>query len=112
MSDPKFIHLRVHTAYSLSLGTIKIPALIEKLKAQNIPAVAVTDTANMFGAKAFSSYAKDGGIKPILGCQFYLKNSDSDDVFKTKGKEVKRDKLVLLVMNSKGYENISKLMKI
>lgn len=111
MQDPKFIHLRVHTAYSLSSGTIKIPTLIEKLKTQNIPAVAVTDTANMFGAKAFSSYAKDGGIKPILGCQFYLRNSDSDDVFKSKGKEVKRDKLVLLVMNKTGYENISKLMK-
>ena len=111
MQDPKFIHLRVHTAYSLSSGTIQVPALMKKLCEQNVPAVAMTDTANMFGAKAFSMYASSNGIKPILGCQFYLKNSDMDNLLKTKGKPVERDKLVLLVMNDIGYLNISKLMK-
>ena len=111
MQDPKFIHLRVHTAYSLSSGTIQVPVLMKKLCEQNVPAVAMTDTANMFGGKAFSSYASSSGIKPILGCQFYLRNSDADDLLKTKGKVVERDKLVLLVMNETGYKNISKLMK-
>ncbi|MBQ2811059.1 MAG: DNA polymerase III subunit alpha [Alphaproteobacteria bacterium] len=111
MQNPKFIHLRVHSAYSLSSGTIQVPALMKKLQAQNVPAIAMTDTANMFGAKAFSKYAADNGIKPILGCQFYLRNTDSDDILKSKGKEIKRDKLVLLVMNATGYTNISKLMK-
>ena len=111
MQNPKFIHLRVHSAYSLSSGTIQVPALMKKLQAQNVPAIAMTDTANMFGAKAFSKYAADNGIKPILGCQFYLRNTDSDDILKSKGKELKRDKLVLLVMNATGYTNISKLMK-
>lgn len=111
MKDPKFVHLRVHTAYSLSEGAIKVPALIHKLHENNIPAIAVTDTGNMFGAKAFSSYASGEGVKPILGCQFYLRNPDMDDLLRTKGKEVVRDKIVLLVMNSTGYENIMKLMK-
>ena len=111
MQEPKFIHLRVHTAYSLSSGTIKVPVLMNKLKELNVPAVAMTDTANMFGAKAFSSSAADNGIKPILGCQFYLRNQDADDLLKTKGKQPQRDKLVLLVMNDVGYLNISKLMK-
>lgn len=111
MQDPKFVHLRVHTAYSLSEGAIKVPALIHKLHEQNIPAIAVTDTANMFGGKAFSAYASGEGIKPILGCQFYVRNIDADDLLKTKGRAVERDKLVLLVMNQTGYENIMKLMK-
>ena len=111
MEDPKFIHLRVHTAYSLSEGAIQVPALIHKLKASNIPAVAITDSGNMFGAKAFSKYAAEDGVKPILGCQFYVRNPDADDLLRTKGKEVQRDKLILLVMNKTGYENIMKLMK-
>lgn len=111
MQDPKFIHLRVHTAYSLSEGAIKIADLIHYLHDKNIPAIAVTDTGNMFGAKAFSKYASDEGVKPILGCQFYIRNPDADDLLRTKGKEVQRDKLILLVMNKIGYENIMKLMK-
>lgn len=111
MQDPKFVHLRVHTAYSLSEGAIKVPALIHKLHEQNIPAIAVTDTGNMFGGKAFSTYASSEGVKPILGCQFYVRNLDADNPLKTKGRTVERDKLVLLVMNSVGYENIMKLMK-
>ncbi len=111
MNNPKFVHLRVHTAYSLSEGAIKVPVLIHRLCENNVPAVAITDTGNMFGAKAFSKYASDEGIKPILGCQFYIRNSDADNLLLTKGKEVARDKLVLLVMNATGYENIVKLMK-
>lgn len=111
MTEPKFIHLRVHTAYSLSEGAIKVSDLIHKLQEMNMPAVAMTDTGNMFGGKAISAYASEGGIKPILGCQFYLKNPDSDDILKSKGRALERDKLVLLVQNETGYQNIMKLMK-
>ena len=112
MAEPKFIHLRVHTAYSLSEGAMKVPALMHKLHEQKIPAVALTDTANMFGGKAFSSYAASEGIKPILGCQFYLRNPDADDVLKSKGRTIEPDKIVLLVMNAEGYANIMHLMKL
>ena len=71
MADPQFIHLRVHSAYSLSEGAMKMPALVANIQKLGFPAVAVTDTANMFGAKAFSHMAPDAGIKPILGCQYY-----------------------------------------
>ncbi len=111
MTDPKFIHLRVHTAYSLSEGAIKIGDLIARLKEMGMPAVAMTDTGNMFGGKAFSAYASADGIKPILGCQFFLKNPDCDDILKSKGKALERDKFILLVQNEQGYKNIMKLMK-
>ena len=111
MAEPKFIHLRVHTAYSLSEGAMKVPALMHRLHEQGVPAIALTDTANMFGGKAFSKYASDEGIKPILGCQFYLRNPDADDVLKSKGRIIEPDKIVLLVMNAEGYANIMHLMK-
>ena len=112
MAEPKFIHLRVHTAYSLSEGAMKVPALVHRLHEMNVPAIAVTDTANMFGGKAFSKYASDEGIKPILGCQFYLRNPDADDVLKSKGRIIEPDKIVLLVQNDTGYANIMHLMKL
>lgn len=111
MAEPKFVHLRVHTAYSLSEGAIQVPALIHKCHDKGIAAIAVTDTANMFGGKAFSKYAGEEGVKPILGCQFYLRNPDADDPLKSKGKIIDPDKIVLLVMNADGYANIMKLMK-
>ena len=106
MPAPKFVHLRVHTAYSLSEGAIQVPKLIHKLHDMGIGAVALTDTANMFGGKAISKYAKEEGIKPILGCQFYLRNPDADDVLKSKGKIIEPDKIVLLCMNAKGYATL------
>ena len=110
MTDPQFIHLRVHSAYSLSEGAMKMPALVANVQKLGFPAVAVTDTANMFGAKAFSHMAPDAGIKPILGCQFFLRNADADDMLKSKGRTVEPDKIVLLVQNEQGYANIMKLM--
>ncbi len=109
--DPKFIHLRVHTAYSLSLGAIKIDDLIGRLVQMNMPAVGMTDKGNLFGGKAISTYAPASGIKPILGCEFCLRNSDSDDILKSKGKTLPGDKFILLVKNKTGYENMMKLMK-
>ena len=112
MAGPKFVHLRIHTAYSLSEGAMKIPALVKRLAEMNMPAFAMTDTANMFGGKALSKFAADAGIKPILGCQFYLRNADSDDLLKSKGQIIEPDKIILLVMNEVGYMNIMHLMKL
>lgn len=111
MAEPKFVHLRVHTAYSLSEGAILVPKLIHYLHDNGIPAVAVTDTGNLFCGKALSKYAADEGVKPILGCQFFLRNPDADDVLKSKGRTVEPDKIIILVMNEDGYKNIMKLMK-
>ena len=97
--EPKFVHLRVHTAYSLSEGAMQVPALMHKCKDRGIAAIAITDNANMFGCKAFSKYASDEGIKPILGCQFNLRNPDADNPLKSKGKVIEPDKIILLVRN-------------
>ena len=69
---PRFIHLRVHTEYSLLEGAVrlkKLPGLCDKM---NMPAIAVTDTNNMFAALEFSVSAKGAGVQPIVGCQLSL----------------------------------------
>lgn len=110
MIEPQFIHLRVHSAYSLLEGAMKMPALTKKIADMGFPAVAVTDTATMFGAKAFSKMAPQNGVKPILGTQMYLRNPDADNALKSKGRIVEPDKIVLLIQNKTGYMNIIKLM--
>ena len=111
MSAPKFVHLRVHSAYSLSEGAILVPKLIHYMHDHNIPAIAITDTANLFCGKALSKYASDEGVKPILGTQFFLRNPDADDLLKSKGRVIEPDKIIILVMNETGYKNLMHLMK-
>ena len=84
MSHADFVHLRVHTAYSLSEGAIKIADLIKLCRGDAMPAVGVTDFWNMFGALEFSLAAAGAGVQPILGCpgltrrrQFALMDSRS-----------------------------------
>ena len=110
MIDPQFIHLRVHSAYSLLEGAMKMDKLVSKAVDMGYPAIAVTDTATMFGAKAFSHMAPEKGLKPILGTQMYLRNPDADDPLKSKGRVVEPDKIVLLIQNKTGYMNTIKLM--
>ena len=111
MLTPEFIHLRVHTAYSLSEGAIKIPQLIDLCREHDMPAVGVTDTNNMFGALEFSMAAADAGIQPIIGCQIDVRSSQSGDwdVDKDNGRGI-YEKLVLLVQNEAGYQNLMELV--
>ena len=111
MPEPKFINLRVHTAYSLSLGATTVPALTKKLKALNVPACAITDRGNLFGGKAFSKYASDAGIKPILGSELCLHNDDSDNILLSKGREQDPDRIIILVKNENGYASLMKLFR-
>ena len=79
MSFADFVHLRVHSAYSLSEGAIKPKQLVELARRQQMPAVAVTDTGNLFGAMEFAGYAKDAGIQPITGCLMSVTRPDEPD---------------------------------
>ncbi|MDJ1016802.1 MAG: DNA polymerase III subunit alpha [Paracoccaceae bacterium] len=104
-STPRFIHLRLHTEYSLLEGAIrlkKLPGLCEKA---GMPAVAVTDTNNMFAALEFSVSAMGAGVQPILGCQM--------DVAYDKAAPGEREKppapIVLLAQNRDGYESLMRL---
>ena len=72
MNNPRFIHLRTHSAYSLLEGAVDLKRLIALAKAADMPAIAVTDTGNMFGALEFSEYAAKAGLQPIIGCQLAL----------------------------------------
>src|SRR6201991_3046102 len=78
MPHADFVHLRVHSAYSLSEGAIAPKALAELAKRNEMPAVAVTDTGNLFGAMEFANYAKEAGVQPITGCLLGIARPDQD----------------------------------
>nr|WP_096176526.1 DNA polymerase III subunit alpha [Cohaesibacter sp. ES.047] len=77
-SDLKFLHLHVHSAYSLLEGALPVGKLIKTAKAAEMPAVAITDTRNLFGALEFSQKAAGEGLQPILGCQVEVDFHDGD----------------------------------
>jgi DNA polymerase-3 subunit alpha len=106
MPHADFIHLRVHSAYSLSEGAITPKALAELAKRAEMPAVAVTDTGNLFGAMEFAGYAKDAGVQPITGCLLGLARPDQDP---HAIKQAPPDRLVLLAQSEAGYRNLMKL---
>ncbi|MEX2615987.1 MAG: DNA polymerase III subunit alpha [Alphaproteobacteria bacterium] len=107
MSHADFVHLRVHDAFSLSEGAIKIPDLIKLTKRQQMPAVGVADTGNLFGALEFSLAAREAGIQPIIGCQIAVKR-EIDMPHGAVGVGV--DWLVLLVQSQEGYRNLLALV--
>jgi len=103
----QFVHLHVHTQYSLLDGAIRLPDLIAKAKEFGMPAVTMTDHGNLFGVIEFYEMAIANNLKPIIGCEVYL----SGDHKKKAGKE-KLAHLLLLVENEIGYRNLLKLVSI
>ena len=71
-----FVHLRVHTAYSLSAGAIRIKELAALCRARQMPAVAITDAGNLFGALEFATACTDAGVQPIIGCEIALAGAE------------------------------------
>ncbi len=108
---PEFIHLHVHTEYSLLDGAIRIKDLCQKAKDLGMPAVAITDHGNMHGAVTFYKIAMGMGIKPIIGCEVYVAPGDVDDA-EAHTKSTDRYHLVLLAKNLAGYKNLIKLVSI
>ncbi len=102
-----FVHLRVHSAYSLSEGAIRTGELAELCRRYAMPAVAVTDSGNLFGAFEFSSAAAAAGVQPIVGCQMAVARSDP---LAQNGGKPAPDQLVLLVQNETGYRNLLHLV--
>ena len=105
---PQFSHLHCHTQFSLLDGAASIPDMIAKAKADGQTAVAITDHGNMFGAFKFVAEATKAGIKPIIGCEFYVVEDRFQKSF-TKEKKDKRYHQLLLAKNEIGYRNLSKL---
>jgi DNA polymerase III subunit alpha len=98
-----FIHLRVHTAYSLSAGAIKVKELVSLCKKNSMPAVAITDSGNLFGALEFATACAAEGIQPIIGCEIALVVNEVAD-----GTRPQREpeRIVVLVQSEAGYRNL------
>ena len=107
--DKKFVHLHLHTPYSLLDGFSKINEVIEKAKNLGMDSVAITDHGVMFGVVDFYKTAKKNGIKPIIGCELYTSartHKDKETVDKKSGH------IILLAKSNEGYKNLIKLVSI
>ncbi len=104
----QFVHLHLHSQYSLLDGAIRFDDLIAKAKEHNAPAIAITDHGNMFGAAEFYLACKKAGVKPIIGCELYLA-PDSRFSRDAKGISEAAYHLILLCENMQGYKNLSYL---
>ncbi|MBN8903675.1 MAG: PHP domain-containing protein, partial [Rhodospirillales bacterium] len=101
MPHAEFVHLRVHSAYSLSEGAIKADKIAAMAREAGMPAVAITDTANMFGALEFSQACTGKGVQPIVGCQVALARTDNP--------RLPPDPIVLLAQDAAGLANLQRL---
>src|SRR5690606_11379487 len=98
---PSFVHLRVHSEYSVVDGIIQISQLIKSVSALGQPAVALTDLGNIFGLIKFYKAARGAGVKPIAGCDAWLENEAEPD---------KPYRILLLVSSHEGYLNLCELL--
>ena len=105
MADPRFIHLRLHTEYSLLEGAMRVKKLPGMVADAGMPAVAVTDSNNMFCALEFSETAAKSGVQPIIGCQIDV----AHDPVRPGERAVPPAALVLLAQDRQGYENLMTL---
>ena len=110
MEHANFVHLHLHSQYSLLDGAIKIPDLLNRVKEFKMPAVAVTDHGNMFGAMEFFSKATAAGVKPVLGCEVYVAPGSRFEKKNAKGSSEASYHLVLLCQNKVGYRNLCYLV--
>ncbi|ERF85711.1 DNA polymerase III subunit alpha [Bradyrhizobium viridifuturi] len=109
MPNAGFVHLHVHSAYSLLKGSIKIAKLGELAKADRQPALALTDTDNMFGALEFSDKMAGYGIQPIVGCEVAVDFGDVDPNTRSILATTGPTRIVLLAARERGYQNLMRL---
>jgi len=110
MVKDNFVHLHVHSEYSLLDGATRIKGLVEKAARLGMPAVALTDHGVMYGAVEFYKAAKKAGIKPIIGCEVYMAPKSRFEKQASKGKrEDTSYHLTLLAKNNQGYQNLMRL---
>ena len=103
----EFVHLHLHTEFSLLDGACRIDELLDEAVKLKMPALAVTEHGNMFSSVVFHDHARDRGLKPILGCEVYVASGSRFD--KT-GPQSETNHLVLLAETEQGYKNLIKLV--
>jgi DNA polymerase-3 subunit alpha len=101
-----FVHLHLHSHYSLLDSTISIPELVRQVAAEDMSAVAITDHGNVFGAFQFHKAALAAGVRPVIGCEVYVAPGDHREKSPVSGRRRPYDHLVLLAENNTGYENL------
>ena len=109
MTPQSFVHLHLHTEFSLLDGANRIDELLDRAQELHMPAVAMTDHGNMFGAMKFYKAARERGINPILGCEAYISPTTRFDRTK-QGIGAVAHHLTLLATNYEGYQNLSRLI--
>ncbi len=107
MNTENFVHLHLHTDYSLLDGACSVETLMQRLSELDMPAAAITDHGNLFGAMSFHKAARKHGIKPIIGCEVYVARGAASE---RAGGDKSNHHLVLLCENSTGYHNLVKLV--
>ena len=108
--EPTFVHLHNHSEYSVLDGCLRIEALVQAAYENNMPAVAITDHGNVFGAVQFFKAAKTKGVKPILGIEAYVAPRSRSDKKPGGPDDVHHFHLILLVKDDRGYKNLCKLV--
>jgi DNA polymerase III subunit alpha len=109
MKHAEFVHLHVHTQYSLLDGAIRLDDLMHKAKEYHMPAITMTDHGNMFGTIDFYEKATKSGLKPIIGCEMYLAPGSRFDK-EASGSKGSNNHIILLSINRTGYHNLLKLV--
>src|SRR5882672_3420943 len=101
MPNPAFVHLRLHSEFSITDGVVRIDEAVERAAADGMPALAITDLANVFGMVKFYKAARAVGVKPIIGCDVWITNESERD---------KPHRLLLLAQSRAGYLRLSELL--
>ena len=109
MQNTKFVHLHLHTDYSLLDGACDVETVLNRMVDLKMPAAAITDHGNLFGAVSFYETARKKGIKPIIGCEVYVARGSHTDRSSNEGEKANHH-LVLLCENNTGYKNLVKLV--
>ena len=105
----QFVHLHLHTDYSLLDGACDVEKLCQRVKEMGMPAVAMTDHGNIFGAVHFVNAAKKAGVKPIVGCELYICKKDDHNIERTPPDGDTYNHLLVLAENEEGYRNLVKI---
>src|ERR1700719_2942160 len=109
MSQNQFVHLHLHSDYSLLDGACDVEKLSQRVKEMGMPAVAMTDHGNIFGAVHFVNAAKQAGIKPIIGCELYICKKADHNITRTPPDGDTYNHLLVLAENEEGYRNLVKI---
>jgi DNA polymerase-3 subunit alpha len=105
----QFVHLHLHTDYSMLDGACDVEKLVQRVKELGMPAVAMTDHGNIFGAVHFVNAAKAAGVKPIVGCELYVCKKEDHHTERTPPEGDTYNHLLVLAENEEGYRNLTKI---